>query len=142
MAAVVSGDRRMTQLFFEGADIHMNTAMSITGKKPEDIEKEERKKAKSCFTGETEVLTKEGWCRLDEYNGSEVAQYDLEKGEISFAQPLKYDRDRSGSVYKYEDRNISLSLTSNHEMIFKSRSGKLSKETLSTLNGKSGYMIY
>lgn len=51
MAAVVSGDRRMTQLFFEGADIHMNTAMSITGKQPEDIEKEERKKAKSCNFG-------------------------------------------------------------------------------------------
>lgn len=51
MAAVVSGDRRMTELFFEGADIHMNTAMSITGKKPEDIEKEERKQAKSCNFG-------------------------------------------------------------------------------------------
>lgn len=141
MAAVVSGDRRMTQLFFEGADIHMNTAMSITGKQPEDIEKEERKKAKSCFTGETEVLTPKGWCRLDEYNGDDVAQYNMNSGEITFTQPIHYDRVRSGSVYTFEDRNISLSLTSDHNILFKTRSGLLYKDEAIKFQDKSGYMI-
>lgn len=141
MAAVVSGDRRMTELFFEGADIHMNTAMSITGKKPEDIEKEERKQAKSCFTGETEILTPQGWCRLDEYNGMDVAQYDKDTGEITFVQPYHYDRVRSGSVYTFEDRNISLSLTSDHNILFKMRSGKIYKDEAIKFQDKSGYMI-
>lgn len=51
MAAVVSGDRRMTELFFNSADIHMNTAMAATGKKSEEITKEERKKAKALNFG-------------------------------------------------------------------------------------------
>ncbi len=42
-----------------------------------EITSEERTVYKSCFSGDTEVLTKEGWVRLDEYKAGEVAQYKL-----------------------------------------------------------------
>jgi uracil-DNA glycosylase family 4 len=47
IAAMLAGERRMLRAFSTGADIHLQTASEQTGKNPEDITKEERKKAKS-----------------------------------------------------------------------------------------------
>lgn len=47
--AIVSGDRRMTELFKEGIDIHTNTGQTVTGK--QELTSEERKKAKAVNFG-------------------------------------------------------------------------------------------
>lgn len=47
--AIVSGDRRMTELFKNGVDIHTNTGQTVTGK--QELTKEERKKAKAVNFG-------------------------------------------------------------------------------------------
>src|SRR5262249_16750132 len=51
IAAMLAHEKRMIRMFNEGADLHMNTAVEVTGKTPETIQKEERKKAKAVNFG-------------------------------------------------------------------------------------------
>lgn len=51
IAAMLAHEKRMLRMFAEGADIHMNTAVEVTGKTPEQVEKEERKRAKAVNFG-------------------------------------------------------------------------------------------
>ncbi len=50
-AAHISGDRRMTQAFMDGEDLHRLTASRVTGKPPEEISDEERRGAKAINFG-------------------------------------------------------------------------------------------
>lgn len=144
----------MLEWFRTGKDIHLASACK---KYHEDYEKilpiyldeqhpeykiwKKRRKQAKCFSGDTEILTESGWQRFDSYNGDKVAQYNMENQAITFVTPLNYGRVRSGSVMSYEDRNISLLLTSNHECLFRTRHGKLIKDEIFNLKGRSGYMI-
>ncbi len=51
IAAMLANERRMLRMFINGEDIHLNTAASTAGKHPDDITKEERKKAKAVNFG-------------------------------------------------------------------------------------------
>jgi uracil-DNA glycosylase family 4 len=51
IAAMLANERRMLRIFAAGKDMHLNTAAEVTGKRPEDIAKEERKKAKAVNFG-------------------------------------------------------------------------------------------
>jgi DNA polymerase-1 len=51
IAAIVSGDRALSQAFIDGRDPHMETAEAILHKPPSQINKEERKLAKSVGFG-------------------------------------------------------------------------------------------
>lgn len=51
IAAMVSRDKELTRTFKAGGDPHRETAASVSGKKPEDITKEERKMAKAVNFG-------------------------------------------------------------------------------------------
>jgi len=51
IAAMLANETRMLRAYATGQDIHMNTAVSVTGKLAADITKEERKKAKGVNFG-------------------------------------------------------------------------------------------
>jgi len=51
IAAMLAHEKRMLRMFAEGKDMHLNTAVDVTGKAPDQIEKEERKKAKAVNFG-------------------------------------------------------------------------------------------
>ena len=51
IAAMISGDEAMLSQYARGEDIHMIRAMRMTGKLAEDVDKEERKKAKAVNFG-------------------------------------------------------------------------------------------
>lgn len=51
IAAMIANEKRMLRMFASGEDIHMNTACATTGKMPDEITKEERKKAKGVNFG-------------------------------------------------------------------------------------------
>ena len=123
IAAMISGDRTMIEIFnTPGADIHSKTASLITGKAQQDITKEERKKAKACFSGDTELLTRSGWVRFDEYSaGQEVAQYNLDTEQISFTLPLRFESQTNRELMSFSDRNIDLLVTPDHEILYLNR---------------------
>lgn len=51
LAAWIANERRLLRLFATGQDAHLNTAVAILGKRPEDITIEERKHGKSVNFG-------------------------------------------------------------------------------------------
>lgn len=51
VAAWLADEKRMKRLFLTGQDMHLNTAKEMTGKRPEDVLPEERKKAKAVNFG-------------------------------------------------------------------------------------------
>lgn len=51
VAAMLANERAMLAAFANGIDLHLNTAVGLTRKRPDDIEPEERKKAKPVNFG-------------------------------------------------------------------------------------------
>lgn len=76
-----------------------------------------------CLTGDHEVLTDNGWCRLDEWNGGIIACWNPNGESISFqnAKSLKFPY--NGIVYEYVDKRISQVSTPEHKMYVKRRYG-------------------
>lgn len=64
IAAHLSQDRRMLLAYSTGQDLHILTASQITGKRPEDITKEERKMAKAVNFG---FIYGMGWRKFKDY---------------------------------------------------------------------------
>ena len=71
----------------------------------------------NCFTGATEILTRNGWVRFDELSKDvEVAQY--ENGLISFVKPLAYiDRAFSGELIRNASGTFDLLTTPEHRCL-------------------------
>lgn len=74
-----------------------------------------------CLTGDHEVLTDNGWCRLDEWGGGKIACWNPSGGVVSFqkANPLSFPY--SGSMYEYSDKRIAQISTPDHKMYVKRR---------------------
>lgn len=51
VVAMLAREKRMLAAFLRGDDLHLKTSVEITGKKPDEITKEERKKAKAVNFG-------------------------------------------------------------------------------------------
>lgn len=64
VAAFISGEKTMLRAFRLGQDIHLLTACNITGKRPEDVTADERKKAKAVNFG---LLYGMWWPTLKQY---------------------------------------------------------------------------
>lgn len=76
-----------------------------------------------CLTGDHEVLTKDGWQRLDEWGGGEIACWNP-KGEIvSFQKSEKVQFNYDGDLYHYFDKRISQISTPEHKMYVKRHYG-------------------
>lgn len=146
IAAALSGDKEMIGAYRRGEDLHVLTAALVSGKRPQDVSKAERQQAKACFSGDTEVLTPEGWVRFDRYDGTlPVAQYvlpdglaynpprakssrrgrptrrvewDGSGGRVEFVRPLDFRAFPEQPVYRQADRNTDLVLTGDHEVVF------------------------
>lgn len=76
----------------------------------------------NCFDGETEILTPEGWTRFDQLDdGVEVAQW--EAGQISFVQPLAYQRQHyCGDMLRIKTQyHIDLLVTPDHRCLLESK---------------------
>ena len=72
-----------------------------------------------CLTGDTEVMTKHGWVRLDSYNGQEVMQVH-EDMSGSFCTPLQYvKKDYDGDLYTIKKGgNYELTTTAGHNLVY------------------------
>jgi len=71
-AAHAANEQTMIRIYASGGDIHRETATVITGKRPEDITKDERKKAKAVNFG---FLYGMGWKKFKQYAKE---KYDIE----------------------------------------------------------------
>ena len=121
VASIFSEDENMIHAYQSGSDLHQKTMELIKGgKKPKDDQeaKRWRTEAKSCFTGDTEILTNKGFVPFNMYDGrTPVAQYNIDSKVISYTEPLDFRMIPNQKVCKFENENTSLRLTPNHEVI-------------------------
>jgi hypothetical protein len=121
----------------------------------EQVTKEQRQASKACFSGDTEVLTPDGWVALRDWHGQDVMQYSLPAGvkynydtesrtcrfsyganhvkfdgmggRLEFVRPLGFIK-KSGVVHRYYDRRNSLALTDDHQVIYVNMYGSVIKK--------------
>ena len=74
-----------------------------------------------CLTGDHEVLTPEGWRRLDEWDGGIIACYNPSSELASFQKSEAVHFPYTGKMYTYKDARIDQCSTPDHKMWAKSR---------------------
>lgn len=77
-----------------------------------------------CVTGEHEVLTRNGWIRLDEWIGDDIVQWDVD-GSLEFlpAVPQVFHNDKP--LIKISTRRVSLITTPEHKQPYYTGKGQL-----------------
>lgn len=142
VAAWLSKESVMCEAYNSGSDLHESTLNLIFGDKKIDPEKDhdgakrQRTISKACFSGDTEILTKRGFVRFDNYDGiEEVAQYNVDTKEISYVKPYDFRMIPSTPVCSYENENTSLRLTPNHECLVVNAKGNVIKQSFESLAG-------
>lgn len=128
VASIFSGDENMQHAYQSGSDLHSKTTELLFGDTSEMSPQEQKRKrtqAKSCFSGDTEILTENGFVEFKMYDGiTPVAQYNIETQEISYVDPLDFRMIPNQKVCVFENENTSLKLTPNHECIIQVQNGK------------------
>lgn len=128
VASIFSGDANMQHAYQSGSDLHSKTTTLLFGDTSEMSPQEKKRKrtqAKSCFSGDTEILTEDGFVEFKMYDGiTPVAQYNIETQEISYVDPLDFRMIPNQKVCVFENENTSLKLTPNHECIIQVQNGK------------------
>lgn len=128
VASIFSGDDNMQHAYQSGSDLHSKTTTLLFGDTSEMSPQEKKRKrtqAKSCFSGDTEILTEDGFVEFKMYDGiTPVAQYNIETQEISYVDPLDFRMIPNQKVCVFENENTSLKLTPNHECIIQVQNGK------------------
>ena len=121
VASWLSGDINMQHAYQSGSDLHSKTTELLFGDtselSPEEA-KRKRTQSKSCFSGDTEILTEDGFVEFRMYDGvTPVAQYNIESQEISYTQPTDFRMIPNQKICVFENENTSLKLTPDHECI-------------------------
>ena len=128
VASMFSGDANMQHAYNSGSDLHSKTTELLFGDTSNLSKQEQKRKrtqAKSCFSGDTEILTENGFVEFKMYDGTTpVAQYNIESQEISYVEPLDFRMIPNQKVCVFENENTSLKLTPNHECIIQVQNGK------------------
>lgn len=128
VASWLAGDENMQHAYQSGSDLHSKTTELLFGD-TSGLSHEEQKRlrtnSKACFSGDTEILTENGFVEFRMYDGvTPVAQYNIESQEISYAQPSDFRMIPNQKICVFENENTSLKLTPDHECIIQVQNGK------------------
>ncbi len=119
----------------KGMDVHCITGALISGMSYEQMlagkkAKDEkvlhyRQGAKACFTGDTELLTPQGWRRIDQLHGDmlvDVLQYNPHDKSMEFVKPLAWVT-KHDTVITLQTTHMDQAVTHDHRLLFISRCG-------------------
>ncbi|MGX8705014.1 MAG: DNA polymerase, partial [bacterium] len=76
-----------------------------------------------CLTGDHEILTPEGWVRLDAWNGGLIACWNCSTEAVSFQNANQVNFPYTGPMYTYRDCRIDQCSTPDHKMRVQRRYG-------------------
>lgn len=86
-----------------------------------------------CMPGDTEVLTPNGWVRLDTYNNEKVLQINPDLTG-NFVMPLAYVKhEYNGDLYIDQKKNFASITTANHNIVYIDYKGHLRKRKASEM---------
>lgn len=85
-----------------------------------------------CVDGDTEYLSKDGWRKIKDYSGEDVAQWDNWK--IQFVQPYAYIDQPADKMYRlYSPNGMDMVMSENHDIVYVSTKGNINKKRLKDL---------
>lgn len=89
-----------------------------------------------CVAEGTEVLTDEGWVKIENWDGSKIAQYDISSKEISYVFPSAYIRNEPQECMAIESYDSKQVVSLNHDVLINNKKIKakdlLGKDILNT----------
>ena len=78
-----------------------------------------------CVDASTEYLSPIGWRRIDEYDGSQVAQYLPDTGAIEFVRPTEYVKRPCPEMIRFKtSRGVDQLLSPEHRVLYVGSTGK------------------
>ncbi|MBE6906140.1 MAG: hypothetical protein E7476_07725 [Ruminococcaceae bacterium] len=83
-----------------------------------------------CLTGDHEVLTPAGWCRLDNWSGGEIACWASQTEYISFQPSNALSFEYTGAMYSLSGQRIDQISTPDHKMAVLQKDGTWQPETV------------
>ncbi|NTW70650.1 MAG: hypothetical protein HGA49_00190 [Eubacteriaceae bacterium] len=89
-----------------------------------------------CLTGDHEVLTSDGWKRLDEWTGGYIACWSPATEFISFQKSKTVNFDFEGELYRIESQRCSQLSTSEHKMAYWGKNGSWEVSTVAELSNR------
>lgn len=90
-----------------------------------------------CLTGDHEVLTPDGWKRLDEWTGGKIAVWNIQSEAISFQNSEALAFDYEGPMYQYDTVRCAQISTPDHRMPYMTKSGRWEVDTVENLASRS-----
>lgn len=118
VASWLSCDINMQHAYQSGSDLHSKTTELLFGDTSglsHDEQKRLRTNSKACFSGDTEILTRNGFVPFSEYDGeTPVAQVDRDTLGMDFVKPLAFKCIPNQEVMEHCDANVSIKCTLNH----------------------------
>lgn len=76
-----------------------------------------------CLTGDHEVLTPQGWVRLDQWQGGRIAVWNKNLEAISFQESEAVNFDYEGAMYQYDTVRCAQISTPDHRMPYLGKDG-------------------
>lgn len=74
-----------------------------------------------CLTGDHEVLTPDGWVRLDEWDGGMIACWNMQQEGLSFQKSKALEFDYSGEMLVIDSQRCAQISTPDHKMAYTKR---------------------
>lgn len=78
-----------------------------------------------CLSADTEVMTRFGWVRIDEWHGDQILAWDEASNLLSFERPSAYINEPCEEMWWFRnERSLSMMLSDEHRMpLYEGRSG-------------------
>ena len=88
-----------------------------------------------CLTGDHEVLTPDGWIRLDEWSGGRIAVWNASSRIISFQESEALSFPYEGEMIQIDSVRCQQVSTPDHKMLVRRRNGSWEPKTMKELYG-------
>ncbi len=101
-----------------------------------------QKTGRWCLTGDHEVLTLDGWVRLDEWGGGEIACWNPHTEAISFKRAGRVDFAYTGKMYESASKHCMQICTPDHRMPYLTKKGFWDCDIMENLSVRRFEMPY
>jgi hypothetical protein len=92
-----------------------------------------QKTGRWCLTGDHEVLTPDGWVRLDEWDGGEIACWNPQSEAVSFKRAGRVDFEYCGKMFESTSKRCMQVCTPDHKMPYLNKKGFWDYDTMESL---------
>lgn len=92
-----------------------------------------QKTGRWCLTGDHEILTPDGWVRLDEWQGGEIACWNPQTEAVSFKTAGRVDFPYSGKMFATESKRCMQICTPDHKMPYLDKRGFWTSGTMAEI---------